>query len=60
MYQAFPDKEKFFISYFDKLAGNTKLKEQIRAGLSEVEIKESWKPELDAFKVIRGKYLLYP
>lgn len=60
MYQAFPDKEKFFISYFDKLAGNTKLKEQIRAGLTEAEIKETWKPELEAFKVIRGKYLLYP
>lgn len=60
MYEAFPDKEKFFISYFDKLAGNTKLKEQIRAGMSEAQIKETWKPELDAFKVIRSKYVLYP
>lgn len=60
MYQAFPDKEKFFIPYFDKLAGNTKLKEQVRAGLSEAEIKESWKPELDAFRATRSKYLLYP
>ncbi|MBL7852210.1 MAG: DUF1343 domain-containing protein [Cyclobacteriaceae bacterium] len=60
MYQAFPDKDKFFIPYFDKLAGTTKLKEQIRSGLSEEEIKKSWKPELEAFKAIRGKYLLYP
>lgn len=60
MYEAFPDKEKFFISYFDKLAGNTKLKEQIRAGMSEAQIKETWKPELDAFKAIRSKYVLYP
>lgn len=60
MYQAFPDKDKFFISYIDKLAGTGKLKEQIRAGLSEKQIKESWKQELEAFKAIRKKYLLYP
>ncbi len=60
MYQAFPDKDKFFIPYFDKLAGTTKLKEQIRAGMTEGEIKKSWGPELDAFRAIRLKYLLYP
>lgn len=59
MYRAFPEKDKFFIPYFDKLAGNTTLKEQIRSGMSEKEIKATWKPELDAFKVIRAKYLLY-
>jgi len=60
MYNAFPDKDKFFIPYFDKLAGNTVLKDQIRAGMSEKAIRESWKEELDAFKAKRSRYLLYP
>jgi len=60
MYQAFPEKEKFFISYFDKLAGNTMLKEQIKAGLTEEEIRNSWKPELSKYLTMREKYLLYP
>ncbi len=60
LYNEFPDKDKFFNGYFDKLAGTTKLKEQIRSGMSEKAIKATWKNELDAFKVIRAKYLLYP
>lgn len=60
LYNEYPNKEKFFISYFDKLAGNTTLKEQIKSGMSEKAIKATWKPELDAFKAIRTKYLLYP
>lgn len=49
----------FFTANFDKLAGNSKLREQIHAGKSETEIRKSWQPELDAFKKIRKKYLLY-
>ncbi len=60
LYNAFPDKEKFFIPYFDKLAGNTTLKDQIKAGMTEKEIRDSWKAELDQFKATRKKYLLYP
>lgn len=60
MYNAFPDKEKFFIPYIDKLAGTIELKNQIRAGMSEKDIKATWKPGLDWFKAIRAKYLLYP
>jgi uncharacterized protein YbbC (DUF1343 family) len=66
MYQACPDKEKFFdskqsrqIGNFDKLAGVSLLREQIIAGKSEKEIRESWKPGLSEFKKIRAKYLLY-
>lgn len=50
----------FFTAYFDKLAGTAKLREQIIQGLSEEEIKISWQEDLDKFKVIRSKYLLYP
>ena len=60
LYKKFPDKNKFFISYFDKLVGNSELKEQIKNGLSEKEIKATWKNELDLYKIKRKKYLLYP
>lgn len=60
MYKAYPDKEKFFIPYFDILAGTPKLKEQIKSGLTEDQIRASWKTDLDAFKSKREKYLLYP
>jgi uncharacterized protein YbbC (DUF1343 family) len=53
-------KTEFFNSYFDKLAGNNKLREQIIAGKSETEIRKSWHPSLDVFMKIRKKYLLYP
>lgn len=59
MYQAFPDKEKFFISYFEKLAGTSTLRNQIEQGLDEGKIRESWQDELNRYKEIRKKYLLY-
>lgn len=59
-YQKYPDKEKFFTPYFDKLAGTTQLKQQIKDGLTEEQIRASWKPGLDEFKNKRNKYLLYP
>ncbi len=60
-YKLFPDKEKFFLSTngFNRLAGNDILMQQIKDGVSEVEIRKSWKPDLDNFKKIRKKYLLY-
>ncbi len=59
-YQQYPDKEKFFTAYFDKLAGTPLLKQQIKDGLTEEQIRASWKPGLDAFNAKRKKYLLYP
>ncbi len=59
-YKMYPDKEKFFIPYFNTLAGTTVLKQQIIDGLTEEQIRASWKPGLDAFKTKRAKYLLYP
>jgi uncharacterized protein YbbC (DUF1343 family) len=58
-YQWYPDKEKFFNSFFEKLAGTTRLRKQIESGMSEAAIRKTWQPELDAFKKIRQKYLLY-
>jgi uncharacterized protein YbbC (DUF1343 family) len=67
-YRLFPDKENFFIvpksgnmenSFFNKLAGNNDLWQQIRDGKSEKEIRASWQPKLNEFKKIRKQYLLY-
>jgi uncharacterized protein YbbC (DUF1343 family) len=59
LYKRFPDKEKFFIPYFDKLAGTKLLKEQIKKGMTEKQIKATWKKDLDMYKVMRKKYLIY-
>jgi uncharacterized protein YbbC (DUF1343 family) len=59
LYQQFPDKEKFFIPFFDKLAGNTILKEQIKKGMTEEEIRPTWKPGVEKFKKARKKYMIY-
>ena len=53
------DKNNFFRSDFDKLSGTSNLKKQIIEGLSESEIRDSWKEGLEKFKKIRKKYLLY-
>lgn len=67
-YQLFPDKENFFIRpksgkstdyFFNKLAGNSTLMEQVKAGKTEKQIRAGWEPGLTAFKKIRKKYLLY-
>jgi uncharacterized protein YbbC (DUF1343 family) len=69
-YQLFPEKDKFFIVpkrdvvkpteiFFNKLAGNAELMEQIKAGKTEAEIRASWQPKLDEFKKKRKKYLMY-
>ncbi len=53
--------DKFFTSesFFNKLAGNDELLAQIKAGKTEAEIKQSWQAGLDAYKLMRKKYLLY-
>jgi uncharacterized protein YbbC (DUF1343 family) len=59
-YQNYPDKTNFFTAFFDKLAGNKSLREQIIAGKTAEEIRASWQKDLNTFKQIRKKYLLYP
>ena len=61
-YRNYPHKTKFFLKnrFFDKLAGSNSLRTQIQAGLSEEQIKKSWKKNLNDFRAIRQKYLQYP
>ncbi|HRG19030.1 MAG TPA: DUF1343 domain-containing protein [Flavobacterium lutivivi] len=58
-YNSTADKSKFFNDFFVKLAGTKKLREQIEAGVSETEIRKSWKKGLNEFKEMRKKYLIY-
>lgn len=61
-YNKTPDKSTFFArpAFFDKLAGTDQLRLQILAGKSEDEIRASWAKDLDAYKLMRKKYLIYP
>ena len=61
MYDLDSDKDAFFLksNFFDKLAGTDEIRKMIIAGKSEEEIKASYAKELEVFKIIRQKYLLY-
>jgi uncharacterized protein YbbC (DUF1343 family) len=58
-YNNFPVKDSFFNNYFFNLSGKKELIDQIKEGLSEEEIRKSWQQDIEKFKVIREKYLLY-
>jgi uncharacterized protein YbbC (DUF1343 family) len=58
-YRKADNPEKFFTSFFDKLAGTDVLRKQITAGLDEAAIRQSWRPELETYRATRKKYLLY-
>lgn len=61
-YKNYLDKSKFFLKnrFIDKLAGTSTLRKQVASGMSESAIRKSWQKELNQFKQIRKKYLLYP
>ena len=58
-YADYSNKEHFFTSNFERLAGTKNLQFQIESGLSEEEIRQSWESDLEKFKTIREKYLIY-
>lgn len=58
-YRQYPNKSEFFKPFFHTLAGTDELAKQIATGKSEEEIRKSWEPDLQHFKSIRKKYLLY-
>lgn len=60
-YNTYPGND-FFITknrWFDLLAGSDELRKSIIAGKSSDEIKDSWKKDLDDFRGVREKYLIY-
>ncbi len=58
-YNWYPDKEKFFNSFFEKLAGTATLRKQIESGMTEEQIRATWQKDIEQFKKIRKRYLLY-
>lgn len=61
VYKGMPS-DAFFLKngYFDRLAGTDALRRQMQQGMSESDIRESWRPGIEKFLAIREKYLLYP
>ena len=57
-YQQLKDKG-FFKDYFRLLSGDKQLQRDIENGKSADEIRASWQDDLEAFKAIRAKYLIY-
>jgi uncharacterized protein YbbC (DUF1343 family) len=67
LYNAYPDKEKFFdytqsnqMGNINKLSGDEEFKKQIAEGKTVKQIQDSWEPELSQYKLMRKKYLIYP
>lgn len=58
-YNAMPNATSFFNDFFDKLAGNSALRNQILAGKSEIEIRQSWEKGLASYQKTREKYIIY-
>jgi uncharacterized protein YbbC (DUF1343 family) len=66
LYQAYPDKAKFFdrtqskqMGNIDFLAGVYEFRKQIEEGKTAEEIQKSWEPGLSEYKKMRLKYVLY-
>ena len=61
-YKNYDDKASFFLKngFFERLAGNSKLRKQIEEGQSAAVIRGSWQKDLKQFEKMREKYLLYP
>ena len=67
LYKASPNKADFFntklsnqMGTIERLIGVSSFRNQIMAGASEKEIRDSWEPGLSKYKTMRKKYLLYP
>ncbi len=60
-YHQFPNKEVFFREdrFLDLLAGTRDLRQQMIEGKTEAEIRATWAADLEAYRAIRQKYLIY-
>jgi len=53
------DKNVYFNNFFNKLAGNAVLMQQLKSEIGEPDIRKTWQPDLEKYKAMRVKYLLY-
>lgn len=59
IYTNFENKEVFFTNFFDQLVGNSTIKQDIISETDALKIQTNWSQEVNDFKKIRKKYLLY-
>jgi uncharacterized protein YbbC (DUF1343 family) len=59
LYKTMDRGDAFFTDYINKLAGTGELRKQILAGYTEDQIRQSWQDDLEKFRVLRKKYLMY-
>ncbi len=55
----YPDEFEFNAGFFDKLAGTDRLRKQLISNTPPEEIIKSWQKDIQKFKSLRNKYLLY-
>jgi len=58
-YHKTPKDKKFFGKTFTIHAGNLDLQKQIESGMTAKEIRDTWQKDIEKFKKIRAKYLIY-
>jgi uncharacterized protein YbbC (DUF1343 family) len=58
-YSNTPREIEFFNNFFSRLAGTSQLRKMIENGMTAGEISASWQEDIEKFKRIRRKYLLY-
>ena len=51
--------EKFFTPMFEKLVGVSYVREMLLDGASEREIRARWAPDVERYRTLRQRYLLY-
>lgn len=61
MYQETDNKSGFFLKsgFFQKLAGTDQLRNAVIAGTQADDIRRSWRADIQEFKALRAKYLIY-
>jgi uncharacterized protein YbbC (DUF1343 family) len=59
VYETMNPGESFFTDYIDKLAGSDQLRKQILHGETKDQISKAWSADLEKFRQVRKKYLLY-
>lgn len=60
IYRMHPGEFEWKIGHFDRLCGTPKVRQAISSGASLKKLRSEWQIELEAFRKIRDKYLIYP
>lgn len=59
IHHMYPRNFEWKAAHFDRLCGTATIREAITSGRSADELRNQWRPTLESFLKIRGKYLIY-